>query len=68
MHYWDFSVTGALVEGFLIGLVFTLLAIVAIWATVELVRLVFPDMSSVEGSHPDGKNLPKVFRDRHATK
>ena len=66
-HYWDFSITGAVVEGLLGGLVLALLAMVAIWATAELVKLVFLRMKAGNGNHLGWKNLPRFFRNRHAT-
>ena len=66
-HFWEFSLTGPLVEGMLIGLVFGLLALVGIWVAAELGGRAFHALKRGGGSHLDWKDFTKVFRHRHGT-
>ena len=66
-HIWNFSLTGPLVEGLLIGLVFGLLAFVAIWAVAELAERVIHVLKGDDASDLDLNDLPNVFHKRHGT-
>ncbi len=64
--FYDFY-TGRMFEALMWGLVFALLAIVVIWAAIELATRVFPSMKGGNGNHLGWNNLLRFFRDRHAT-
>ncbi len=63
--FFDFF-TGRLFEGFMWGLVLALLAIVFIWAAVELATWVFPRMKGGSGKGLDLKFFHRSLRDGHA--
>jgi len=63
--FFDFF-TGRLFEAFVWGLVLALLAVVFIWAAVELATWVFPRMKGGNGKGLDLNFLSRFLREGHA--
>ena len=66
-NIWEFTVTGPLVEGPLMGLAFGLLALVVVCVVAALAVRVFHVLNRGDGCHLDRNDLPKMFRHKHGT-